>query len=106
MNERRIVTFDEMRLVAVAAHQLGQLLAADARQHRRIGDLETVEMEDRQNGTVTRRIQEFVGMPAGGQRTGFRFAVAHDAGDDQVRIVEGRAIGVGQGIAQLASFVN
>jgi hypothetical protein len=29
-------------------------------------------------------------VPAGGQRTGFGFAVADDAGDDQVGIVEGR----------------
>ena len=106
MDQRRIVALDEMRFVAVTPHQLGQFLAADARQHRRVGDLEAVEMKDRQNGAVARGIEEFVGMPARGQRAGFRLAVANDAGDDQVRIVEGRAIGVCQGIAQLAAFVD
>jgi hypothetical protein len=38
--DRRI---DEMRIVAVAAQQLRQFLPADASQHRRIGDLETVD---------------------------------------------------------------
>ena len=106
MHDRRIVALDEMRIIAIAAQQLRQFLAADARQHRRIGDLETVEMKDRKNRAVARGVQKFVGVPAGGQRAGFRLAVADDAGDDQIRIVEGRAIGVDQRIAQLAAFVN
>ena len=95
-----------MRIVAVAAHQLGQFLAADARQHRRIGDLEPVEMKDRKNRAIARRIEKLVGVPAGGERAGFRLAVADDAGDDQIRIVEGRAIGVDQRIAQFAAFMD
>ena len=97
MHQRRIVALDEMRLVAVAAHQVGQFLAADARQHRRVGDLEAVEMKDRKNRAVARGIEKFVGVPARGQRAGFRLAVADDAGDDQIRIVEGRAIGMRPG---------
>jgi hypothetical protein len=31
-------------------------------------------------------------MPARGERTGFGFAVADDTGDDQIRIVERRAV--------------
>ena len=85
-----------MRIVAVAAQQLGQFLAADASQHRRIGDLETIEMKDRKNRAIARRVQKLVGVPTGGQRAGFRLAIADDAGDDQIRIVEGSAIGVGQ----------
>ena len=37
---------------------------------------------------------------------GFRLAVADDAGNDQIGIVESGAIGVGQRIAQLAAFMN
>jgi len=96
MHDRRIVALDEMRIVPVSAHELGQLLAADASQHRRIGDLETVEMKDRKNRAIARRVQKFVGVPTGGQRTSFRLAVADDAGDDQIRIVEGGAIGMSQ----------
>ncbi len=45
-------------------------------------------------------------MPAGGQRAGLRFAVADDAGDDQVWVVEGRAVGMREGVTKLAAFVN
>jgi hypothetical protein len=69
---------------------------ADAGQHRRIGDLEPVEMQNRKNRAVAREVQKFVGVPTGGQRTSFSLAVADDAGDDQMRIVEGRAISVEQ----------
>ncbi len=52
------------------------------------------------------RIQEFVGVPTGGQWTGFRFAVADYAARDQIRIVEHGSVGVHQGVAELATFVN
>ena len=45
-------------------------------------------------------------MPTGRQRSRLRLAVAHHAGDDQVGVVEGRAIGVRQGVAQLAALVD
>ena len=71
MHDRRIVAFDEMRVVAVAAHQLRQFLPADARQHRRIGDLEAVEVKDRKDRPITCGIQKLVGMPTRGQRSRF-----------------------------------
>ena len=45
-------------------------------------------------------------MPAGGHRPGLGLAIADDAGHDQVGIVERRAEGVGQGIAELAAFMD
>src|SRR6185437_758764 len=77
-----------------------------ARQHRWIGDLESVEMQNRKDGTVARGIEEFVGMPTRGKRTGFRFAVSNDAGRNQPRVVEHRAISVGERIAEFAPFMN
>ena len=106
MHDGGNVAFDEMRFIAVAADQVGQFLAADAREHGRICDLEPVEMKDRKNRAITCRIQKLVGVPTGGKRAGFRLAVADDAGDDQIRIVESGAIGVDQGIAQFSAFVN
>ena len=81
----RLVAFHEIRLVAVAREQVRQLLVADARQHRGIGDLVAVQVQDRQHRAVARRVQELVGMPAGRQRAGFRLAVAHHAADQQIR---------------------
>src|SRR5690349_13165253 len=45
-------------------------------------------------------------MPAGRQWTGFGFAITHDAGDEQVRIVKHRSKGVAQGISQLTALMN
>ena len=106
MHQRGIVALNEMGIVAVAAQQLGQLLPADPGQHRWIGNLEAIEMKDRKYGAITRGIKELVGVPTGGERTGFGFSVANDATDDQIRVVEGGAIGMGQRIAEFAAFMN
>ena len=45
-------------------------------------------------------------MPAGGEGTGLRLAVAHHTEDLQARVIEGGAVGVRQGIAQLTTFVD
>ena len=84
----RIAAFDEVRLVAVATEQMIELFVADAREHAGVRDLVAIQMQDRQHHAIGQRIQELVGMPARGKRPGFRFAIADDAGDDQVRIVE------------------
>jgi len=100
MHHGRNVAFHKMRFVTVTADQVGQLLAADAREHGRICDLEPVEMKERKNRPITCRIQKLVGMPTRGKCTRLRLAVPDDAGDDQIRIVECRAVGMDQGIAQ------
>ena len=97
---------DVERLVAVAAEQLRQLFARNARQHRRARDLVAVEMQDRQHRAIARRIEKLVRVPAGRERSGLRFAVADDAGDDQIRIVERGAVRVRQRVAELAAFVD
>src|ERR1700729_1214154 len=84
MHHGRNIAFHEMRFITVTADQVGQFLAADAGEHSRIGDLEPIEMKDRKNCTIPRRIEELVGVPARGERAGFRLAVADDAGDNQI----------------------
>src|SRR5580704_6521722 len=73
---------------------------------KRTGELEPIEMKDRKNCTIARRIEELVGVPARGERAGFRLAVADDAGDNQIRIVEGRAICMEEGIAEFAPLMD
>ena len=102
----RIAAFDEVRLVPVAAKQMIELFVADAREHARVGDLVAVQVQDRQHHAIGQRIQELVGMPARGERPGFGFAIADDAGHDQVRVVERGAERVRKRIAQLAAFVD
>ncbi len=45
-------------------------------------------------------------MPACGQRARFRLAVADDATDEQVRVVERRSVSMGKRVAQFPAFVN
>ena len=100
------VPLDEMGRVAVAAEEMIQLLVADPGEDARIRDLVAVQVEDRQDHAVGHRIQELVGVPARRQGPGLRLAVAHDARDDQVRIVEGGAVCVREGVAQLTALVH
>ena len=67
---------DEPWRVAVALHQRAQLVLRDAGQDGGVGDLVAVEVQDRQHGAVARRVEELVGVPAGGQRAGLGLAVA------------------------------
>ena len=79
MHQRGIVALDEIRIVAVAAEQLRQLLSADPGKHGRVGDLEPVQVEDRKHRAIARGIEEFVGVPARGEGAGLSFAVTDDA---------------------------
>ena len=100
------MTLDEIRRPAVAAKELLELFAANAGEQGGIGNLVAVQMQNRQHGSVGGGIQKLVGMPGGGKRSGFRLAVANDAGDDEIGIVERRAERMAQRIAELAAFVD
>ena len=93
-------------LVTHAVEELVELFVGDARQDGRVGDLVAVEVQDRQHDTVGARVHELVGLPAGGQRAGLGLTIADDAGNEQARVVHDRAIGVGQGVTQLATLVD
>ncbi len=106
MHRVGFVPLDEMRRVAVPLEQLPELFPGDPGQEAGIGDLVAVQVQDRHHGTVARRVEELVRVPARGQRSGLGLAVADDARDDQVRVVEGGAVGVREGIAQLTPLVD
>ena len=106
VHDGRIVALESEGLVAIAAHQVFKLGMGNAREHRGVGDLVAVEMEDGQHGAIGGGVEEFVGVPAGGEGAGFGFAIAYHAGHDEVGIVECRAIGMHQRIAQFAAFVD
>ena len=64
--------------------ELVELFVGDAGQDGRVGDLVAVEVQDRQHDTVGARVDELVGLPAGGQRAGLSFAVATMAGTNRL----------------------
>ncbi|MGY4458208.1 hypothetical protein ACVWYI_002168 [Bradyrhizobium sp. LB13.1] len=63
-------------------------------------------MQDRQHRAVMGGIEELVGVPGRRERAGLGLAVANDTGDDQVGIVEGRAVGMHQRVTELAAFMD
>ena len=71
-----------------------------------IGYFVAVQMQDRQHGAVIGGVQEFVGMPRGRQRPGFRFAITDHTGDDEAGIIEDRAERMAERLAEFAAFVN
>ena len=106
MHRFGLVSFDEIWFPAVPGKELGQFLVVHAGQHGGIRDLVAVQMKDRQHRAVARRIQKLVAMPTRGQRSGFGLAVSDDATGEQVRIVEDRAAGVHDRVAEFSAFVD
>jgi hypothetical protein len=94
MHRLRLVTLDEMRCISVAPEEVFQFIVADPSEDAGIGDLVAVEVEDRQDYPVGCRVQKFIGMPAGRQRSGFCLAVTDDADDDQIGVVKGGSVGM------------
>ena len=58
------------------------------------------------DGAVASGVEELVRVPTRRQRAGLGFAVAHNAGGDEVRVVHHRAGGMHQGVTQLAALVD
>ena len=106
VHRRRLVAFNEMRLVTIPAQQLFQFLPADAGQNGRVGDFISVQVQDRQHGPIVDRIEKFVRVPTRCQRSGLRLAITHHTSDEQIRIVKRGPIGVCQRIAKFPSFMD
>ena len=88
---------------------LGNNVMVDTSQYSRIADLVTVQVQNGKHGAIGNWIEELIRLPRSCQRTGFRFAVAHDAGRNQVWIVENCSEGMFNVCAMLFSetaFIN
>jgi hypothetical protein len=59
MHRFRIIALDEARVPAAATQELLQLLRLDPGQDRGVADLVAVQVQDRQDGTVVDRVEEF-----------------------------------------------
>ena len=103
----RIVSFNEVRPVTVTFEQVVQLVVGDPGQHRWVSDLVPVQMKDREDWPPSRTgFTNLLGVPARSQRTGFGFAVTDHTAHHKVRVVEGGAIGMWQGVPELAALVD
>ena len=101
-----VIPLYEARFPAAAPEEVLHLALGDAGEDGGVVDLETVQVEDGQHCPVPHGVEELVGVPGGGQGAGFRLAVTHHAGGDQIGVVKHRAKGVGQGVAQLATLMD
>ena len=63
MHQARVVALDEAWRIAIAAQQVVEFRAGDARQDGRVGDLVAIQVQDRQHRAIARRVEEFVRMP-------------------------------------------
>jgi hypothetical protein len=99
-------TGDEDGFPAVALEERDELVLGDPREYRRVRDLVAVQVQDRQHGAVSDRVEELVRVPARGERPGLRLAIPDDARYEQLRIVEGGAEGVHERVAELAALVD
>ena len=63
-------------------------------------------MENGEDGATVGGVQKLVGVPGRGERSAFRLAIADHAGDDQVGVVERGAVGVREGVPELAPLVD
>ena len=101
-----IIALHRVRRVPVAAQQRLELIVRDPGQHRRVGDLVTVQVQDRQHRPVPGRIEELIRVPAGSQRPGLGLAVADHARHEQVRVVERRPVGMHERVPELAALMD
>jgi hypothetical protein len=95
MHVERLRAGDDDRRIAECAEHLNKRIVRNATKDCRIGDFITVEMQDRQHGSVAHRIKKLVAVPGRGERTGFCFSIADHACHNEGGIIECSAIGVG-----------
>ena len=96
----------EVRLIAHALKELGEFFVGHAGKDGGVGDLVTVEVQDRQDDAVGCRVHELVGLPRGGKRTGLGLTVAHHGHGQQARVVHNGAVGVAERVAELTALMD
>ncbi len=106
VHRHRVIAFDEIRLPSAAVEEIRDFLVAHAGKNRRIRDLVSIQMKNRKNRTVAHRIEEFVALPGSCQWTGFCLTVADGDSRNQVRIIENSAERMGDGVSELAAFID
>src|SRR6185437_4944313 len=89
----------------VTFEQVFQFLMRYSCEERRVVDLVSIQIEDRQHRAVADRVQILVGVPGGREWSSLCFTIANHNCYQQVGIIKSSSEGVGQAIPQFASFV-
>src|SRR5579859_361967 len=65
----RIIAFHNVRRPSQASHQHVEFLGWHARQYGWVGNLVSIQMQNGKHGAIAYRVEEFIGVPTGGQRS-------------------------------------
>src|SRR5512142_3146590 len=103
MHRLRLMSFDKMRLISVAAKQVYQLVLRKPRKDSWVCYFVAIQMQDRQHSSVPGWIEELVRVPTGGQWPRLGLALSNNTAGQQVRIVEYRSECVYERIAQFSA---
>ncbi len=98
--------FDDVRRPSQAPHEQVELLGRYARQDGWVGNLVSIQMQNGKHGAIAHRVEKFVGVPTGGQRSCLRFSISDRYRNDQVGIVERGSEAMGEAVAEFAAFMN
>src|SRR5580658_581403 len=101
-----IIPFHKIWNPAAAPDEMIQFFVLYTGENGWIADLKSVEMQDGQHGAVRNRIEELVGLPGSRQRAGLCFAIADDAGDDEIGVIESGSKGMAEGVTQFPAFMD
>ena len=102
----QVLALDLEHLVAVALEQTAHLGGVLASEDGRAGDLVAVEVQDRQDGTVARGVEEGDALPRALERARLGLTVADDGEREQVGVVHHRTEGVDEDVAELTALVD
>ena len=106
MHLHRIIACHEVNIVAMAREQLVNPVILFTPQHGGTRNLVPIQMQNGQHGPITHRVQKINALPGAFERSSLCFPIPNHGCDDHIWIVESCAKGVGQDVAQFASFVN
>src|ERR1017187_4662395 len=106
MYDLRVIALNKVGLVPSTHVKALQVCVTGASLGGWPRDFVSIEMKDRQDGTVTDRIDEVDRLPASFQWTSLGLPISDNAGHNQVWIVEGRAECMYQRLAKLPAFVH
>ena len=106
MHRHRIVPLDKMNVITVRVEELVDILISIPAQHRRSGNFVAIQMEDRKHCAIVDGVQKLDAFPRTLERSRLRFSIADHRDSNEIGIVENRAKGVREDVAQFAPLVN
>src|SRR5579884_3390598 len=106
MDVMRFRTLHEMHVVPVSLDDAAEVFIACTAGHCGAANFIAIQVQNRQDRAITRRVQKRRAFPRARKRTCLCFAVANDSSHEQVWIIEGRAECMGKHVTELTAFMD